>query len=164
MDTQQKTPQQLMEEQEYPSPTETSLYNTLTGAGIYIRDDGCISIQTGTTYILIDGESGQITLNGDAIATNSTTTTLNTNPGGIAIGEMILNPTWYSKSVPNLDNSPMTAKLRAISTTFLTAQLGATEPVPVRFSDLFNTVPLFLQSTRSLEHVNSLEAILEESV
>ena len=162
--TEDKTPEQLAKNQEYQSPTEVGMKNALTGDGIWVRDDNCIEIRAGSSYILIDGESGQITINGETIATNVSSLHLNTNPGEVNIGGIALNPIWNSGITSLLNRSALTPTPAAIPLSIVTKPLGGGPDIPMPFLSLFTPTPLFINSLQSINTASIVQKILEEHI
>lgn len=168
-----KSPKELVTEKEYPSSSEVGMYNPLTGDGIHITDDGCIEIRAGSATILLDGNNGQVTIDGKAIATNSGTFNLHTKEGGFGLGYRALNPKWLGKDIPGqelvdyislLSRSPLTTNPAALAMTVLTLVPGAPAPVPVPFSTMVSPSPLFQPSKQTLVMANALKDMLKEAI
>lgn len=81
---------------------ETGLKNEKSGAGISVRDDGCIDIfSSPTTGVRLDPKSQSITFITETITSVSKTFNLRTKPDGFRWNGYPINPQLYSKTELN---------------------------------------------------------------
>lgn len=136
---------------------EVSIRHPDTDALFHMRDDGVVSISSGKSCIILDGESGDIILQGARILSSAGSNNFFNKDSGFTIDGAALDPFWYS-----LDDAA--AVVLPISTEslyepyFLAGMPGAAVPRPL--SDLLTKRSIF-KSTKSTEGlVNKLSKLL----
>lgn len=160
----------ILDEKLNPTSSEVGLYNLNADAGVHVRDDGCVEIYAGSTSILVDGQSGTVSINGQAI--NLAAKHLNNicPSDGFRVSSGRLNPAWLpseaeavgiASSALSQKRSPLIARPGALEAQILTAVPGSPVPAPVKLGTLLKPVQLFQPSKSSLSMLKTLENSLK---
>lgn len=124
------------DEKMHPSGTDIGLRHRFADAGIHIRDDGVVEINSGKASITLDGKSGIVFIGGKKVATS--TSELINHAEKYIFGTCELNRDWMPAKealTPATDS--------ALETEILTVLPGSLSPVPVPFSSLVAKKPIF---------------------
>lgn len=161
-----------------PSSTEVGLYNPISDAGIQIRDDGCVEIFAGHTSILVDGQSGTITVNGQTI--NNIAKRINSRADNLHVNTGQLNRKWLpshsevasavvsdhivndpSLSLACLARSPLTALPQGLDFPLITGvpQEGQST---TSLRTLVKAVPMFRATNGALRMLNTIDKITKQ--
>jgi hypothetical protein len=92
--------EQIVTEKQYPSKTSVGLVNKISGARVDVTDDNVIVMKAGNACIIIDGATGQITVDSPTMVTNSGRNATYTTPTGLEFNEGKLNPEWTKLVAP----------------------------------------------------------------
>lgn len=182
------SPADADKEFELPDPLSAGIVNTTTKDAIRILKDGSIDIHAGKCRILLDSNSGQITILGSSLVFQGDSSTFHVKNNKFNIGYRSLNPEWLGNKYSDLDpseeidkvgelsRSPLVFNLLGIGSVassdagekilnklFLELRLAPDSlepPIYMSLAQLFKPVPLFKSSSKLKTMVKRLKDIL----
>jgi hypothetical protein len=144
----------------YPFPNEVGLKHPNNNVGVHLRDDNTLEMFAGDARIILDGETGTISIVGAHLVTDTGDTNITTREDNkLAINNSKLNQEWLPKNSGEI-------KLKSPCVLINPQQdvlAGIAQPgqYPIPLGTLFKSIPLFFEKSDQ-NFLKDLAALVKE--